>query len=216
MDPANPVIFSWLERIGLSYAIPNFQAAGIANPTQLTAISFEQYDELGVVAPDDRKKLFELVHRIKEVREWRGRGGDGGIGSSGRGGGAVCRLPIKLRLPAIVSPPRQATKRQRQSVAPSSAPPADAAPAPAPASVAPVAMLPPAPATAPVPAPRHVAGPSVPHAGERHENQPFPRPARLRPSLYASHLPSRTPSRPFPHSAQRTTCPASPWRTIHS
>jgi hypothetical protein len=36
------VIFQWLERIGLGYAVPHFQAAGITTPQQLAAIEMAE------------------------------------------------------------------------------------------------------------------------------------------------------------------------------
>lgn len=63
------IIFQWLERIGLSYAIPMFQAEGIATPQALLNLDFNSYDRLGIVDVDDRKRLFELVHRVREVSE---------------------------------------------------------------------------------------------------------------------------------------------------
>jgi hypothetical protein len=100
------VIFQWLERIGLGYAVPHFQAAGITTPQQLAAIEMAEgaADRLniangayaggaplrrnrarrarGVVGPpvfftptsplpfsaaDDKKRLWELIHRIRTV-----------------------------------------------------------------------------------------------------------------------------------------------------
>jgi len=36
------IIYQWLERIGLGYAIPNFQNAGITTPQQLAAIEMAE------------------------------------------------------------------------------------------------------------------------------------------------------------------------------
>lgn len=36
------IIYQWLERIGLGYAIPNFQNAGINTPQQLAAIEMAE------------------------------------------------------------------------------------------------------------------------------------------------------------------------------
>ncbi len=36
------VIYQWLERIGLGYAVPHFQAAGITTPQQLAALEMAE------------------------------------------------------------------------------------------------------------------------------------------------------------------------------
>jgi hypothetical protein len=38
------IIFQWLERIGLGYSIPTFQAMGINNPHSLCTLTVEDYD----------------------------------------------------------------------------------------------------------------------------------------------------------------------------
>ena len=38
------IIFQWLERIGLGYSIPTFQAMGITNPHSLVTLTVEDYD----------------------------------------------------------------------------------------------------------------------------------------------------------------------------
>ncbi len=38
------IIFQWLERIGLGYSIPTFQAMGITNPHSLCTLTVEDYD----------------------------------------------------------------------------------------------------------------------------------------------------------------------------
>jgi hypothetical protein len=67
---ASNIIFQWLERIGLSYSVPMFQAEGITSPQALLNLDFNSYDRLGIVDVDDRKRLFELVHRVREVSNW--------------------------------------------------------------------------------------------------------------------------------------------------
>ena len=61
-------VFAWLERIGLGYAVPNFLALGVDTPQRLMLIDIKTYDALGIVDPDDRKRLFELVQRVRDVR----------------------------------------------------------------------------------------------------------------------------------------------------
>lgn len=62
------VVFQWLDRIGLGYAIPNFSALGIVNPQDLMQIDVKTYNALGILKQDDRKRLFELVQRVRDVR----------------------------------------------------------------------------------------------------------------------------------------------------
>lgn len=50
---------------GLSHAIPNFTAAGIVTPAALAELDLAHYEALGVSSPEDRRKLFYLVQRIK-------------------------------------------------------------------------------------------------------------------------------------------------------
>jgi hypothetical protein len=47
-DMSSAIIFQWLERIGLGYAVPSFQAMGITTPQALMSLTFEQYDAVGV------------------------------------------------------------------------------------------------------------------------------------------------------------------------
>jgi hypothetical protein len=65
------VVFQWLDRIGLGYAIPNFSALGIVNPQDLMQIDVKTYNALGILKQDDRKRLFELVQRVRDVRASR-------------------------------------------------------------------------------------------------------------------------------------------------
>lgn len=61
------VVFEWLSRIGLSHAVASFQAMGLTTPQQLINLRLEQFDSFGVTAEDDKKRLLELVNRVKEV-----------------------------------------------------------------------------------------------------------------------------------------------------
>jgi kinesin family member 2/24 len=56
---------TWLTGIGLGYAVPNFEAAGIVTPRALAELNVAHFESLGVDNPDDRRKLFFLVQRIK-------------------------------------------------------------------------------------------------------------------------------------------------------
>ena len=42
--PSGSIIFHWLERIGLGYSIPTFQAMGITTPQSLMSLTVEDYD----------------------------------------------------------------------------------------------------------------------------------------------------------------------------
>jgi len=68
MAAKSQIIFEWLTRIGLAHAIPMFQAEGITSPPALIALKMEDYESLGVTDADDRRRLLELVHRVREVR----------------------------------------------------------------------------------------------------------------------------------------------------
>ena len=67
------VVYQWLDRIGLGYAIPNFSALGVTTPQDLMAIDVKTYNALGILKQDDRKRLFELVQRVRDVRRARAR-----------------------------------------------------------------------------------------------------------------------------------------------
>lgn len=59
------LVSTWLTGCGLSHAIPNFTAAGIVTPSALAELDLAHYEALGVSSPEDRRKLFYLVQRIK-------------------------------------------------------------------------------------------------------------------------------------------------------
>ena len=59
------LVSTWLNGIGLSSAVPTFQAAGIVTPAALAELDVAHFEALGVSDPDDRRKLFYLVQRIK-------------------------------------------------------------------------------------------------------------------------------------------------------
>ncbi len=64
------IIFQWLERIGLGYSIPTFQAMGITNPHSLVTLTVEDYDagasRCGLAPPVARlwRMRFALVARV--------------------------------------------------------------------------------------------------------------------------------------------------------
>ncbi|CAM9881114.1 unnamed protein product, partial [Choristocarpus tenellus] len=58
------LVETWLAGIGLGYAIVSFKTQGISSPDELAQLSLYDFDELGVIDPNDRKKLFYLVQRV--------------------------------------------------------------------------------------------------------------------------------------------------------
>ena len=78
------LVTTWLKGIGLSHCSSAFRAAGISTPSALSKLTLADYDNLGVVDVNDRKKLFYLVQRIKmAVRESEKSEGEGGIDPDG-------------------------------------------------------------------------------------------------------------------------------------
>jgi kinesin family protein 2/24 len=63
------LVATWLSGIGLSYALPSFTAAGIVTPSALAELDAIHFEALGVKNPEDRRKLFFLVQRIKMAVE---------------------------------------------------------------------------------------------------------------------------------------------------
>ena len=63
------MIFEWLQRIGLEYAIEKFKLHGIDTAKKLQNIRVCEYDQLGVKDENDRKKLFALITKIRNVVE---------------------------------------------------------------------------------------------------------------------------------------------------
>ena len=59
------LVTTLLNGIGLSNAVPTFQAAGIVTPAALAELDVAHFEALGISDPDDRRKLFYLVQRIK-------------------------------------------------------------------------------------------------------------------------------------------------------
>lgn len=59
------LVTTWLQGIGLQYAVPIFVAAGIDNPSALAELDVTYFEALGVTDPEDRRKLFFLVQRIR-------------------------------------------------------------------------------------------------------------------------------------------------------
>lgn len=59
------LVSTWLSGIGLSSAVPTFQLAGIVTPENLAELDVSHFEALGINNPDDRRKLFYLVQRIK-------------------------------------------------------------------------------------------------------------------------------------------------------
>ena len=85
---STPIVFEWLERIGLGYAVPHFKER-IVNPKALTALNIKDYEDLHVSDLGDRKRLYELVQRVRLASKsgssaslqrfcrWSKPGGDG-------------------------------------------------------------------------------------------------------------------------------------------
>lgn len=59
------LVATWLNGIGLRSVVPTFEAAGIVSPSHLADLDVSYFESLGVTNPDDRRKLFYLVQRIK-------------------------------------------------------------------------------------------------------------------------------------------------------
>ncbi|CAJ1896696.1 unnamed protein product [Cylindrotheca closterium] len=59
------LVATWLTGIGLSSAVPTFHAAGITTPSALAELDVNHFEALGISDPNDRRKLFYLVQRIK-------------------------------------------------------------------------------------------------------------------------------------------------------
>eukprot|EP01138_Halocafeteria_seosinensis_P001361 gb/GECG01001397.1/.p1 GENE.gb/GECG01001397.1/~~gb/GECG01001397.1/.p1 ORF type:complete len:897 (+),score=140.83 gb/GECG01001397.1/:1-2691(+) len=64
-----PVVFEWLKRIGLADCIDSFKARSVDTPQALAALTYDDYDALGVTNVADRRRLFELVTRVRQAAE---------------------------------------------------------------------------------------------------------------------------------------------------
>ena len=92
-EAKNKCVDDWLTNVGLGYAVNNFRMAGIVSPRSLAELELGYFEALGVKKPEDRKKLFFLVQRVKTALEDLGDGneesgvnegtGDGGDRDSG-------------------------------------------------------------------------------------------------------------------------------------
>jgi SAM domain (Sterile alpha motif) len=54
------LVDTWLTGIGLGYALPAFQTAGVTNATSLSRLELESFDALGVLDVADRKKVRDV------------------------------------------------------------------------------------------------------------------------------------------------------------
>jgi Kinesin motor domain/SAM domain (Sterile alpha motif) len=63
------LVGKWLKGIGLDYAVPTFEAAGIVTAEALSELDPTHFESLGVTSPDDRRKLFFLVQRVKQAQK---------------------------------------------------------------------------------------------------------------------------------------------------
>ncbi|KAL3791870.1 hypothetical protein HJC23_010730 [Cyclotella cryptica] len=66
---------SWLTASGLSYAIPNFRMAGIVSPRSFVELELSYYEPLGIKRPEDRKRLFFLIQKVRSELEKEGENG---------------------------------------------------------------------------------------------------------------------------------------------
>lgn len=51
------LVDSWLEGIGLGYAVPIFAGQGINSPDMLSSLDVVDFPELGISDQNDRKKV---------------------------------------------------------------------------------------------------------------------------------------------------------------
>ena len=61
------LVQTWLTDAGLHYAVDNFSMAGIDSPRSLVQLELGHFEMLGVTQPEDRKKLFFLILRVKKA-----------------------------------------------------------------------------------------------------------------------------------------------------
>ena len=76
------LVYTWLKGVGLAYAWPTFEAAGIVTPTALAHLDPKVFPALGISGPDDRLKLFYLVTRIKMALDKDSNSNDGDANES--------------------------------------------------------------------------------------------------------------------------------------
>jgi len=96
------LVSTWLNGIGLRSVVPTFEAAGIVSPAHLADLDVSYFESLGVTDPDDRRKLFYLVQRIKmAVKDKSSDGSSKGDGRGGPSGRAV--ISVEERVDAVVS-----------------------------------------------------------------------------------------------------------------
>ena len=61
------LVQTWLTNAGLHHAVDNFRMAGIDSPRSLVQLELSHFEMLGVTQPEDRKKLFFLMQRVKKA-----------------------------------------------------------------------------------------------------------------------------------------------------
>jgi SAM domain (Sterile alpha motif) len=59
------LVEGWLQGIGLGYAISAFKEQDLLTPEDLSQLQLEDFEALGVVDLEDRKKLFYLTQRVR-------------------------------------------------------------------------------------------------------------------------------------------------------
>ena len=90
------LVSTWLNGIGLRSVVPTFEAAGIVSPSHLADLDVSYFESLGVTDPDDRRKLFYLVQRIKMAVNKKGSN------SKGAGSGTTT-ISVEERVDAVIS-----------------------------------------------------------------------------------------------------------------
>ncbi|KAL9181961.1 hypothetical protein ACHAXT_012304 [Thalassiosira profunda] len=82
------LVAHWLRTAHLGHAVDNFAMAGIVTPRSFAELPLNYYEPLGVTEPEDRKKLFFLVQKVKEALK-EGSGVEGDVGGGAADGGGV-------------------------------------------------------------------------------------------------------------------------------
>mmetsp|Transcript_3557 Transcript_3557/g.8564 ORF Transcript_3557/g.8564 Transcript_3557/m.8564 type:complete len:1038 (+) Transcript_3557:119-3232(+) len=86
------LVATWLNGIGLGSVVPTFEAAGIVSPSHLADLDVTYFESLGVTDPDDRRKLFYLVQRIKMA-----------VNKKEKADGISTTISVEERVDAVVS-----------------------------------------------------------------------------------------------------------------
>eukprot|EP00956_Cyclotella_meneghiniana_P045390 scaffold365915_cov70-Cyclotella_meneghiniana.AAC.4 len=91
--PSSPTpaqcVENWLTASNLGYAIPNFQMAGIVSPRSFVELELAYFEPLGIKKPEDRKKLFFLIQKVKSELKKFDEGGESSENNNEVGGYGV-------------------------------------------------------------------------------------------------------------------------------